>query len=35
MTEFDPFAEEVVMTDLEDKPRREVVFAPGRALAGG
>jgi hypothetical protein len=35
MTEFDPFAEEVVMTDVEDKPRREVVFAPGRALAGG
>ena len=35
MTEFDPFAEEIVLSDIEDKPRREVVFAPGRALAGG
>jgi hypothetical protein len=35
MTQFDPVAEEVVLTDKEEKPRREVVFTPGKALAGG
>jgi hypothetical protein len=31
MTEFDPFAEEVILSEQA----REVVFTPGRALAGG